>query len=148
MPSLKHPCGGWLNKPVIYKIFECDNIIIITDIGVNCSRVGMEATQSPGIATMHLSLTKAWSDGLKRHYVIHEFGHALGLGHEHQRSKFWQFLHPYVNLELMKQDPAVGGDDNFNNNWTQTAESYYSSDAVDDHGEYDPRSIMHYGLVP
>ena len=106
----------------------------------------MEATQYPNVATMQLSLTKAWSDGLKRHYIIHEFGHALGLGHEHQRSKFWQFLNPYVNLEKMKQDPVVGGDHNFKTNWAEGAVSYYSSD-LDNPEEYDPQSVMHYGLV-
>ena len=107
----------------------------------------MEATQYPNKATMQLSLTNAWSDGLKKHYIIHEFGHALGLGHEHQRSKFWQSLHPYVNLDKMKQDPDVGGDENFHINWAEEATGYYTSDAGEDSGEYDPQSIMHYGLV-
>ena len=107
----------------------------------------MEANQYPNEATMHLSLTKAWSDDLKRHYIIHEFGHALGLGHEHQRSKFWEFLLPFVNTTLMKHDAVVGGDKNFKENWGEIAESYYSSDLGANSGEYDPQSIMHYWLV-
>ncbi len=32
------------------------------------------------------------SDKYKMSYVLHEFGHALGLDHEHQRSDFWDIL--------------------------------------------------------
>ena len=102
--------------------------------------------QFPSQPTMHLSLVHAWSDDLKKHYIIHEFGHALGLGHEHQRSKFWQFLHPYVNYGKMKQDPSVGGDLNFQTQWAAQPDSFYSSD-LESPGAYDPQSIMHYGLV-
>ena len=125
----------------------CILFIFHVDIGENWSRIGMEATQFPGDATMQLSLTRAWSDNLKKHYVLHEFGHVLGLGHEHQRSKFWQHLNPFVNKEMMKQDPVVGGNRNFNINWAESAGSYYSSDLGDDTEEYDSQSIMHYGLV-
>ena len=96
---------------------------------------------------MHLSLVHAFSDSWKKYYIIHEFGHALGLGHEHQRSKFWEILHVYVDIEKMKKDPAVGGDSNFKTNWAKAAVNYYTSDLVADAGKYDPQSIMHYGLV-
>lgn len=106
--------------------------------------MGMQATQYPKHPTMQLSLEKAWNDGLKRHYVIHEFGHALGLGHEHQRSSFWNFLHPYVNIGLMKADKDVGGDANYQQNWAVVSNKFYSSEAGNP-GKYDPHSIMHYG---
>ena len=96
---------------------------------------------------MHLSLKYVFTDSWKRYYIIHEFGHALGLGHEHQRSKFWQFLHPYVNIEMMKKDPAVGEDEKFKNDWASKTDTYYSSDLGANSGKYDPKSIMHYGLV-
>jgi hypothetical protein len=35
--------------------------------------------------------------------VVHEFGHALGLGHEHQRSDFRTCIIPYLDEAKMKQ---------------------------------------------
>ena len=37
-----------------------------------------------------------------KYIVIHEFGHALGLGHEHQRSDFWELTKPYIDVTKMK----------------------------------------------
>ncbi len=57
------------------------------------SKVGTAATWQTDVTkpTMVLNLygmTKAQQKSM----VIHEFGHALGLDHEHQRSKFWDVL--------------------------------------------------------
>ena len=75
------------------------------------------------------------------HFVVHEFGHALGLGHEHQCSKFWQNLYPFVYTELMEHDQAIGGIQEFG---THTSDLYYTSDLGPMSGEYDPQSIMHH----
>lgn len=100
-----------------------------------------------GKFTMHLSLENATTDSLKKHYIIHEFGHALGLGHEHQRAKFWRIVFPFVYTELMMNDPTIGGVHRFVNDWRWILESYYTSDLGDNSVEYDPDSIMHYWLV-
>ncbi len=73
--------------------------------------------------------------------VIHEFGHALGLHHEHQRSDFWDVLEPFtIGESLMKSgddgrcEPAVNAvfRDKLNApHWSQIS-------------SYDPDSIMHY----
>ncbi len=66
--------------------------------------------------------------------VIHEFGHALGLEHEHQRSKFWDTFETVIedkdNLAGVLPYHARG---NF------TRGNFTSSDRP-----YDPHSIMHY----
>ena len=53
--------------------------------GESCSFVGMEALQVPlNLPTMKLALTPSSSDEVFSHVVLHEFGHVLGLIHEHQ----------------------------------------------------------------
>ena len=42
-------------------------------------------------------------DRHKQHLVFHEFGHALGLGHEHQRPDFWKLIEPFVDKNKMER---------------------------------------------
>ena len=89
---------------------------------------------------MNLDLhTGGISNNYKRHVVIHEFGHALGLGHEHQRSNFWESIKKYTDVQKMKEALGVT-DDQFKVAWEadHKSESGYHTE------EYDPDSIMHY----
>ena len=131
--ALKNQCNSSQ-----YKYF----IPLLVDSGENWSLIGMQAARCSDKCTMQLSL--GYKDSLKKHYVIHEFGHALGLGHEHQRSVFWKILFPFVYLELMENDQHIGGADRFNKDWIK---KYYSSDIGEESDPYDPQSIMHYWLV-
>ena len=74
----------------------------------------------------------------KRHLVIHEFGHALGLGHEHQRSNFWSSIERFTDTAKMQRDLRVT-DDKFEQDWSAKVDSESGH-----HTEYDPDSIMHY----
>ena len=49
------------------------------------SMIGTEAEDYEGDATLWLDLAAA-DDGYREYTVLHEFGHVLGLGHEHQMS--------------------------------------------------------------
>ena len=77
-------------------------------------------------------------DDYKKYVVIHEFGHALGLGHEHQRSDFWNLIKPYANITRMKKDLRVS-DEGFEVNWD--SDSQFKTGK---HTDYDPNSITHY----
>ena len=49
------------------------------------SMIGTDAKNFEGEATFSLDLAAADND-YREYTVLHEFGHVLGLGHEHQRS--------------------------------------------------------------
>lgn len=107
--------------------------------------VGTEAETVTDIKkpTMVLSLNGHHAE-MQESLVVHEFGHALGLEHEHQRSDFWDVLTPYVDMEKMKQDPLVNpggnsdGGQSFGKNWEKVSRDGEKT------AEYDPESIMHY----
>lgn len=79
---------------------------------------------------MYLNLSSGGND-LKKHIVIHEFGHALGLLHEHQRPGIWNKISKCI-------DPAK-----------------IDGDVIDRKPEYDlgpptkyhAKSIMHYRYI-
>ena len=95
--------------------------------------------------TMWLNLRSGGiDDSFKRYLVVHEFGHALGLGHEHQRSDFWKILKPYLNKEEMKLDLSSIGVDgaSFKQDWGGQKKSIKGKATA-----YDSKSVMHYWYV-
>lgn len=78
------------------------------------------------------------TDTYKKHIVVHEFGHVLGLTHEHQRSDFWLQVKPYIDVEKMKKDLKVT-EKQFKLDWDVDCNNLDGAQT-----DYDPRSIMHY----
>lgn len=72
--------------------------------GNSRSTVGTDAMKTRhSEATTWLDLGRGHDD-YKRHLVLHEFGHVLGLGHEHQSPKAWYFIDEKKAIdELAKQ---------------------------------------------
>jgi hypothetical protein len=99
--------------------------------------IGRKAVKRPqDKPTMWLNLYSQSGDNYKKHIVIHEFGHALGLCHEHQRSNFWSLVEPYINVTKMKRELGLS-ETSFATNW---GASQFSG-GLD--VQYDPLSIMH-----
>ena len=73
------------------------------------SMVGMDAEtlitnlEEP---TMVLNL-QGLHHNVQKKIVIHEFGHALGLEHEHQHSDFWDTVGECFDTEKMIEDPLM-----------------------------------------
>ncbi len=100
--------------------------------GASWSAVGVDAELvDKSEPTMVLGFVKGRSD-YNEHIAIHEFGHALGMEHEHQRSIFWSVAKKFIDVDKMKKDKRINGE-----YW----ESLQRGDGSD---KYDPDSVMHY----
>ncbi len=76
--------------------------------GTCWSMVGSQAmtVQDVSKPTMTLSL-KGLDPNMQKFLVMHEFGHALGLIHEHQRSDFWEVADSLLDVRKMRNDPRM-----------------------------------------
>ena len=106
----------------------------------------MQAAATPqDKPTMTLNLSdQNCPENVLRHLVIHEFGHALGLEHEHQHSDFWEVIERFIDLKRIGDNHHFGKSKNektvpFRRGYLEDSlkEDYYAS-------EYDQDSIMHY----
>ncbi len=109
-------------------------------------------TKPTMVLNLH-GMTKAQQKSM----VIHEFGHALGLDHEHQRSDFWDVLERkdeqgqfrfIIGKDEMKEGKKKmkGGDGDY---WEPACDEVFRDDdctAPDgtEETDYDSESIMHY----
>jgi serralysin len=96
----------------------------------------------PGQETMHYGwLTMQTPEDEARRVVVHEFGHALGLIHEHQNPNVtinWDKPAVYRHYDTLGWSKADVDDNLF----------AYEPSSETQYDEYDPKSIMHYAFPP
>lgn len=110
----------------------------LNGLGGGCwSKVGKDARSvvDKTQPTMNLDL-KGQNPDFQEYLVIHEFGHSLGLEHEHQRSDFWTILKDFIDLNKMKNDPQLT---KVNLDVDMLVKPPSGETSV-----YDPQSVMHY----
>ena len=113
-------------------------IIIITVGQEPWSVLGREALNyAASEPTMTLGLQHGMED-YNQHVVVHEFGHALGLLHEHQRSGFLLTAKKYLDENKMKQELKIS-DKKFRQDWWDPVQQL-----VHESRSYDDESVMHY----
>ena len=123
----------------------CCTSAIIEGHGSEWSIVGTDTKSNPEMPSIMLNL-KGLPPEIQESVVIHQFGHALGLEHEHQRSDFWDVLEKYVDIDKMKKDvPSYSkrGSHIVMQNWFRKTDNP-GEQSVNSLSEYDPESIMHY----
>ena len=98
----------------------------------NKSAIGHVEGQGPTQVYLDLEAQSYYQE----HLIVHEFGHVLGLGHEHQRSDFWSWIKDYIDENKMKKDPDMRG--RFVD-W-QCKDDLMAGGAT----AYDSDSVMHY----
>ncbi|UVL41537.1 hypothetical protein LOY55_05365 [Pseudomonas sp. B21-040] len=145
--GVKAAASNWLpyiNLKFDFVDGEVGDIRIRTEPATYWSNIGTDALLTVEGPTMVIS---DWmlEPRLFAHYVMHEFGHALGAQHEH--------LHPESNIPWNK--PAVYQDHGVPED---ADENYFGRKTVDDryfnlldpsevnYSPYDPKSIMHYEI--
>ena len=96
--------------------------------------------------TMVLNLYHMTTAAEQSSMVLHQFGHALGLDHEHQRSQFWNILEGKDSESsfIIGKEDMMRGD---SGKCVQADEEVFKPNQTPPAGEledYDPDSIMHY----
>ena len=104
-----------------------------SDTVVGCQALDVTDTDEP---TMKLGL-KRGDQIYNQHIVIHEFGHALGLQHEHQRSCFLTTAKKYLDEHKIKKSQNIS-EKIFRRDWWDSLEE------IDSESSYDEDSVMHY----
>ena len=102
---------------------------------------GTEAANQEGDTTMVLNLSGD-DDHYKQFVVVHEFGHALGLGHKHQTSHLSKALDRDATIGWLKKISRL--------THKEAEEKFladfkpYTEGVHEEVGEFDPKSVMCY----
>ena len=144
-----HTHNLFRNLTLSLVLVMCCHVIPFADKPGTCwSLVGMHRRQSEKPTMMLNYLGDIYPKSYVKHQVINQFGHALGLENEHQRSDFWDVVREFIDIDKMKLDPRFSG-----LKTKEVKEKYFRSDYLEKKipkgsvvykSEYDSQSIMHY----
>ena len=103
----------------------------------NWTFLGYDAMKcDKSLPTMVLNLNSEFmTDGMIKATVIHQFGHALGLGHALMKPKVWKALKPRVNLASMMKAYNTTDRNEFDIRWSGKDKKDFN---------YDQKSVMRY----
>ncbi len=88
------------------------------DSGVSWSALGTVAKTIPtSDPTLALNFSKMKSDEIKA-TIVHQFGHALGLGHALMKPDHWDVLKEYLDVDEMVRHYGSPSEDAFEVQWT------------------------------
>ena len=120
----------------MYIAKNCHSNFVLTESGINKSFAGNVGKAGSTKPTMWLDLSGK-DDNYNEYLVVHEFGHALGLGHEHQRSDFRACIISFLDETKMRK------------RLKDRYEDWGNDDKLDINSatEYDSESVMHYWSV-
>lgn len=119
------------------------DIVITFNTTVHTSAVGTDSKVSLQTGeSMNLGLSQIKHINVRRGIILHEFGHALGLQHEHQHKK--------RSLEFDESKALIACRNHLGFTDTQCREFILQTIPAEGvyFSQYDPLSIMHYTLHP
>ena len=107
------------------------------------SKIGTMATDHEGDPTMWLNLSAVRFDDYREYVVVHEFGHVLGLGHEHQMSHLAAALDEKATIKWLENKCSYdksGAKAKFRADF----KCYPSNEPIKEGIKFDPWSVMCY----
>ena len=109
--------------------------------GGSWSKLGSLADSVPPEQhTMILNLKDCVDDDRKEATILHEFGHALGLGHEHQHPKYVTVMEKFIDIDATMDCYGIEKPSFYREQYGKLNVKLVKT-------EYDPDSIMHYPYV-
>ena len=128
-----------MNHAVQSFCFHIDTEVCWSMVGTDAERLVTDPEQP----TMVLSL-QDFPPNIQRNLVIHEFGHALGLEHEHHRSDFWDTVGECFDTEKIIKDFGLLKHSKSGKDARACFEREFKKSSKHMQSAYDADSIMHY----
>ena len=102
-------CAFFLPVNLVY-VFPC--------AGSNWSAIGTMAKFIDSSEPTMVFDFSAFDSYTIKHAIVHQFGHALGLGHALMSLKDWSTLKKYVDVKEMMRSYGVESEEHFEVEWT------------------------------